>query len=260
VTDQPLDPSPSDADGPSSDVPVRAGRLTKAAVATPPARSGLPDVPLYEDISPHLLSSLRSLIDRFELQSGELPSPLAVTSPGPDTDTTIVSQALARILAHEHGNYVLWMGSDWLGEADDQDEARMDGRSLLDVLANKASVRSVLIADPEHPQLAQLATGPIPVGHGHIIARSPAFEQLLSLLEQEFDHVIIDCPPLLGAGDGLALLPRTNGYVLVVRHRSVSTGHVRQANELAAPIPNVGVVVTNYVTRVPKIVRRLFGD
>jgi tyrosine-protein kinase Etk/Wzc len=171
-----------------------------------------------------------------------------------------VSQALARILAHEHGSYVLWMGSDWLSGATEQAAARADEPSLLDVLANKASLSSVLVPDSQHQRLTHLITGSIPAGRGHMIARSPAFEQLLALLNDEFDHVIIDCPPLLGAGHGLALLPRTAGFLLVVRHRSVSIGQVRQANELAAPTQNVGVVVTDYVTRVPSIVRRLLGD
>lgn len=214
----------------------------------------------FEDMTSTLLDSLRTLVDRFELQFGDLPSPLAVTSPGPDADTTLVSQALARILAHEHGSYVLWMGSDWLTGPEAHAAADPDQPSLMDVLANKAAISSVLVPDAQHQRLTHLVTGPIPVGRGHMIARSPAFEQLLSLLEEEFDHVIIDCPPLLGPGHGLALLPRAAGYLLVLRHRAVSVGQVRQANELAAPTQNVGVVVTDYVTRVPAIVRRLLGD
>jgi len=124
VTDQPVGSPPSEVDGQTGDEPARTDRPARVATAPAPAHSGVTDVPLYEDIAPHLLNSLRSLIDRFELQSGELPSPLAVTSPGPDTDTTVVSQALARILAHEHGNYVLWMGSSWLDGADDQAAGR----------------------------------------------------------------------------------------------------------------------------------------
>lgn len=234
----------------------------RLSAAVTPARSTT-DVTAslrLDDMTTGLLDSLRTLVDRFELQFGDLPSPLAVTSPGADADTTLVSQALARILAHEHGSYVLWMGSDWLTGAEAHASADAEQPSLLDVLANKAAISSILVPDAQHPRLTHLVTGPVPAGRGHMIARSPAFEQLVSLLEEEFDHVIIDCPPLLGAGHGLALLPRAAGYMLVVRHRKVSVGQVRQANELAAPTQNVGVVVTDYATRVPAIVRRLLGD
>jgi Mrp family chromosome partitioning ATPase len=258
VTDRRHQISPSSDESYPAEVP--ALRLTHADAESARDGTGATASLRLAEISPHLLNSLRTLVDRYELQIGELPSPLAVTSPSPDADTTAVSQGLARILAHEHGSYVLWMGSDWLTGDDDHTAGRADEPSLLDVLANKASISSILVPDAQHQRLTHLVTGPIPAGRGHMIARSPAFEQLLSLLEEEFDHVIIDCPPLLGVGHGLALLSRAEGYLLVVRHRSVSIGQVREATELAAPTQNVGVVVTDYGTRVPKIVQRLLGD
>lgn len=242
----------------SNQLDVRRATLaeTDRAIASP----GLTDFPTYDELPPALLSSLRSLINRYELHARDnMPSPLAVTSPSPGADTALVSKALARVLAHEHGNYVLWMGSDWLDDAEGADAPNSHGKALLDVLANQTSIRTILNVDPQHPNLTQLATGPIPGGRGHMIARSPEFQELLTLFAQEFHTVIIDAPPLLGAGDGLALLPRTAGYVLVVRHRSVSSREVRQATELASPTPNVGVVMTEYATRVPRIVRRVLG-
>lgn len=251
--------APPESGSASSQLAMRRTELEETDRA--PAGAELTDFPAYDELPPGLLSSLRSLINRYELQaSTDLPSPLAVTTPGRGADTSLVSKALARVLAHEHGKYVLWIGSDWLGDSEATPESNAKGAALVDVLANRTSIRSVLNVDPQYPQLTQFSSGPIPGGRGHMIARSPEFQELLSLFEQEFDNVIIDAPPLLGVGDGLALLPRTQGYVLVVRHRSHSTREVREATELAAPTPNIGVVMTEYATRVPRIVRRLLGD
>ena len=93
-----------------------------------------------------------------------------------------------------------------------------------------------------------------------MIVRSPEFEQLMNVLVEEFDHVVFDTPPLLGTGDGLPLLRRSDGYFLVVRQRSTSESQVRRAIEMTGTTPNLGMVLTEFSTKVPDFVQRLLGE
>lgn len=231
------------------------GPEVESSMAVDVAR--LPGFLNYPDIPDTLLGPLRTIVNRYELRTdGEIPSPLVVTAPTPTDVRTSVSQALAAILAQERGKYVAWIDCNWLRQGEDYDDGEPVG--LVDILSNRNNVLAALRSSPDLPQLTQLRIGRVPAGRGHMIARSYEFERLLAALAEEFDHVILDTPALLGAGDGLALLPRARGYLLVARHRGVSLGQVRKACELAAPTVNIGVVLTDYETKIPASVQRLF--
>ena len=58
---------------------------------------------------------------------------------------------------------------------------------------------------------------------------------------------------------GLALLRRSDAYLLVVKQRATSNAQVSEAVEMTVPTPNIGVVLTEYTTKVPKAIRRLLG-
>ena len=213
----------------------------------------------FQSVPQELLAPLRSIVNRYELRSGQqLPSPIAVTSPGPDAGTTMVSQALATLLAHELGKFVLWMDCRWLSAGAPYDPDQPS--DLLQILADGRKLPAALHSTPDLPQLNRLSVGNVPSGQRHMIVRSNEFEQLLAILAKEFDYLIMDTPPLLGSGDGLPLLRRSGGYVMVARHRTVSVAEVRQATELASPTPNVGTVLTDYRSRIPRGLRRLMGE
>ena len=90
-----------------------------------------------------------------------------------------------------------------------------------------------------------------------MIVRSPEFERLLSILAEEFDHVVFDIPPVLATANGLALLRQADASLLVVRHRATMLQQVKRALELTQPVPNLAVVLNRYRTRVPSVFRRL---
>lgn len=222
----------------------------------------VPEIPRYlrfDEIPAELLEPLRSIVNRYELRSGEpMPSPIAVTSALPNEVTTMVSQALATLLAHELGKFVLWMDCSWLSRDAAYDPEA--GSALLEILADGTKVLSEIRSSPELPHLNRLVAGNVPTGQRHMIGRSEEFERLLAVLASEFDYLILDAPPLLGSGDGLPLLRRSQGYIMVARQRSTTVSQVREAVELAEPTRNIGVVLADFDTRIPRFIRRIFGD
>jgi Mrp family chromosome partitioning ATPase len=57
-------------------------------------------------------------------------------------------------------------------------------------------------------------------------------EDLLSQWRRDYDHVIIDSPPVLSVTDAVLLSVMTDAVLLVVRSGQTTTGAVRRARDL----------------------------
>ena len=59
-----------------------------------------------------------------------------------------------------------------------------------------------------------------------------AFKNLINHLRQEFHHIIIDSPPVIGFADSRSIAANADGVVLVVKHHSTT----REAGRLAVQL------------------------
>lgn len=214
----------------------------------------------YNEIPGALAEALRRIVNRHELRRDEhLPTSISVTAALRGEGTTTVSQALSTLIAQEMGRYVCWVDCSWL--AGDRPTAAPDGRpGLIEILADRSKVLSAFQAVPDLPQLITLSPGYVDESKRNMIARSPEFDQLLDVLTAEFDHVIFDIPPVLQNANGLALVRRSDASLLVVRQRSTSIAQFEQAMDATLPTPNLGVVLNQYRSSIPRRLRRLLGD
>lgn len=233
---------------------------TPSGDALLPARRGAPfPITPYNDIPAPLAEAIRSIVNRYELRTGEpLPNSIGVTAAMPREGVTTVSQALATVIAQEIGMFVCWVDCSWLSaNAKPVDDGRPD---LLDLLADDSLLQSAFQTSPELPQLISLAPGALPEGKRNIVVRSPSFERLLAVLADEFDHVIFDLPPILTNAHALALLRRADASLVVVRHRTTTVGQVHRAIESTEPTTNLGVILNHYEPKIPARLRRLLRN
>ena len=224
-------------------------------------QAGLPGFLQYHEIPFQLSSPIRTFLNRYELSTGTaLPRSITVTSAVAGEGTTMVSQALSTVIAVEQVRTLCWFDCSWLA-AGPSARAEQDARpNLVDMFRDQSSLLDAMKQSREIPQLTALRPGPVPTEHRHRIAFSREFEELVMFLEEQFEHVVFDVPPLLDGGEGLPLLRHSDGYVLVVKQRSTTHAQVRKAIEMAAPTPNVGVFLTNYTTKTPAAIQRLIGE
>ena len=228
-----------------------------------PARvedAGVGPMLMYDEIPSGLAEGLRRIVNRHELRRDEhLPTSISVTAALRGEGTTTVSQALSTLIAQEMGRYVCWVDCSWL--AGDRPAEAPDGRpGLIEILADRSKVLSAFQAVPGLPQLITLRPGYVEDSKRNMIARSPEFDQLLDVLTAEFDHVIFDIPPVLQNANGLALVRRSDASLLVTRQRSTSIAQFEQALDATLPTPNLGVVLNQYRTSIPRRLRRLLND
>lgn len=102
----------------------------------------------------------------------------------------------------------------------------------------------------ETPGLKLITSGPMPPNPAELLG-SQRMEQVLSNLDDLFDVIILDSPPVLTVADAAVLAPSVDGLMLVSRIGYVDMGAVVQAVELlrAAETPITGIVANDFSQR-----------
>lgn len=179
--------------------------------------------------------------------AGRAPRSLLITSslPGEGKTTTAVNTAVS--LAQTGASVVII----------DADMRRPRLRSIFG-LAERAGLSSILSSDMSETDmrnlvsrddpsgLSVLTSGPIPPNPAELLG-SDQMRRLMEVLQSEFNHVVVDSPPVTSFTDGVLIASMVDGVLLVV-HGGKSSRHVvkraRQLlNDVGAKI--FGVVLNN---------------
>jgi polysaccharide biosynthesis transport protein len=116
-------------------------------------------------------------------------------------------------------------------------------QGLGEVLMGRASLKAVLTHLPDLRNLSILPAC-VPTGDPGQLFVSQSMQEILRALRQEFQHVVIDSPPLIAYADGRAIAPLADGLVLVGRYGFTTCEAMARSIELlthvnAAPIIEV---------------------
>jgi len=138
------------------------------------------------------------------------------------------------------------------------------GREVLPYLEEKISEAVVEISD----NLFLLPSGPLPPNPSEILGSS-RMEFLLHYLQNMFDVIIIDSPPILPASDALLVSPQTDGVLLVVKagllnrdmvKKAVEQLELAQANVLGVVLNDVDVNKSRYSSYYQKYYSGYYGE
>ena len=101
---------------------------------------------------------------------------------------------------------------------------------LSNLLTGSATLEEIT-KKTEIPDLYFISAGPTPPNPIDLIA-SEAFKNLIKSLRQEFQHVIIDSPPIIGFADARLLASMSDGTVLVLKHLCTTLVSARLAVQM----------------------------
>ncbi|SFK20819.1 polysaccharide biosynthesis tyrosine autokinase [Cellulomonas sp. KH9] len=180
---------------------------------------------------------------------------VAVTSAVPGEGTTATAVNLAAVLAAA-GDRVCLVEANLRRPrlADQLGLGQRDG--LTSVLTGRVPLDDVIAAQgPGLPDV--LTSGPLTAHPSELLATG-RMRELLDELTQRYDHVVLDCPPVLPVTDAVVVGRMCHGVVLVVGAGTVRRHEVRAAaTTLAAGgVPVVGLVAN----RVPRTAWSRYGD
>jgi Mrp family chromosome partitioning ATPase len=104
-----------------------------------------------------------------------------------------------------------------------------------------------------------IAAGEVPVARRPALAQGRPLATVLDQLDERFDHVLLDLPPVLLSSDAMNLSQLADAYVLVVRQGATSESQVEAALDELQGGETLGVILNRFDSEIPKRLRRLVG-
>lgn len=172
-----------------------------------------------------------------------VPRSIMMTSARPAEGKSTSSLAIATILGRT-GKKVLLVDGDMRSPSMYDFVGVEVKNGLSNYLAGEDDWRS-LVVDTEIPNLSLLPAGPMPPSAAELLSSS-RISHLVKALASDFDHIVIDAPPLLGLADAPLLARSVEGCIFVAEAEGVAIRGIKAAiSRLEAVNANIlGVVLT----------------
>ena len=176
---------------------------------------------------------------------GSAPKVLVITSavPGEGKTTTAINLAVALAQSTKR---VLLVEADMRkpGLLELLSLGKKDG--LSECLTGAAEFTNAVASIPELPDLDVLSAGQRPPAPAELLG-SDQMRGLIAQWRAEYDHVILDTPPIMGLTDAVVLASMSDAVVLVVRYGRTSRQTLCRARDLLTRVNahTIGVVVND---------------
>ncbi|MEQ1509325.1 MAG: polysaccharide biosynthesis tyrosine autokinase [Sphingopyxis sp.] len=174
-----------------------------------------------------------------------VPKTLMVTSTSEAEGKTITSIALAAMLGRS-GKRVVLIDGDMRKPALSIALGVTVDHGLSNYLAGE-DVLDKIVVECALPNVAFMAAGPLPPSAAELLS-GDMLGALVENLRGRYDHVMIDCPPMLGLADSALISRVVEGVVYVVQSNHMSVRNIRAALDRLreARTKIFGVVLTKY--------------
>ncbi|HYI49011.1 MAG TPA: polysaccharide biosynthesis tyrosine autokinase [Allosphingosinicella sp.] len=177
-----------------------------------------------------------------------MPKSLAVTSTRPAEGKSFTSFALAQSLART-GRSVILIDADMRSPSLHHMFGVSNERGLSNYLAGSDDL-AALIKTGLAEKLALLPAGPSPPNAAELLV-GDRLHKLVAGLSEQFDHVILDAPPVVGLADTPLIASRVEGVIFIVESHNtpssmarVAVGRLRNAQASV-----LGVLLTKFESK-----------
>lgn len=185
-------------------------------------------------------------------QNGGVPRTLGISSALRGEGVTFVSRAVGAVLANDYRVNVCVVDFNWNQSGDGDGDV-----GLADVLREECDLRGAVLPTSDEC-FTLLPAGSVPAGEQPLLTRSSNVKTVMEDLAAEYDHVILDLPPVLATSDAVLLGANADAIALVVRHGVTTERQLEQALSVVQPMRMLGVILNRTSSRVPPRLRRLF--
>ena len=172
------------------------------------------------------------------------------TSALPQDGKTMTSVNTSYIMAKQ-GKRVLLVDADLRRPSVHKAFGSRPPLGLSNVLSGGAKWQDVVQPTME-PNLFIIASGPLPP-HPSELLGSGMMHDLIAEWRKEYDHIILDSPPVLSVTDAVLLAVQADSVTLVVRSGQTTMGAVRNASDLLMHMkaPLRGIVLNAFDLQSP---------
>jgi succinoglycan biosynthesis transport protein ExoP len=174
---------------------------------------------------------------------GAAPKVIMMTSALPQEGKTTTSINTAIVLAQKGGK-VLLVDADMRRPTIHQTFKLRNRTGLSTVLTGSSCADDLIVPSSILPNLFVLPAGP-PPPHPAELLDSNMMRGLIETWRGQFDHIIIDTPPVLSVTDAVLLSAQMDTVLLVIRSAQTSKDALRRSRDVLAQVNArvMGVVV-----------------
>jgi capsular exopolysaccharide synthesis family protein len=206
-------------------LPARGGG-TAAAQGDPTATA----LALIEEKRSPVAEAYRHLRTSLLLSSaGQPPKTVLVTSSQPSEGKTTTAVNTAVMLA-QTGAEVLILDCDLRRPRIHAHFGLPNTRGVTNYLSGDTNIGSIVQEYDKLPNLKIITSGPVPPNSAELLG-SEEMRRLITLLSDNFTHIIIDSPPAISFTDASILSTMVDGVMLVVHGGRSSRAVVRRAKQ-----------------------------
>ncbi len=194
-----------------------------------------------------MAESYRALRTSILLSSiGGPPRVIMVTSSLPQEGKTTTSLNFATVLAQK-ASRVLLIDADLRRPSVHTTLGLGPRLGLSNVLSGSATLESTVIRVPALKSLYVLPAGTTPPNPAEMLA-SVEMHELVSSLRKQYDHIVIDTPPVLSVTDAAVVSPMADTVVLVIRAGQTTKQALKRARDILVQVnARISGVVLNAV-------------
>jgi exopolysaccharide transport family protein len=190
-----------------------------------------------------LSEAYRSIRTSILLSSSEKPpKKIAITSPNPaeGKTTTAINTSIA---LSQTGARVLIIDADLRKPRLHKIFNHENGLGLSTFLSGNGTL-GCIIKKSEVPNLFYIPSGPIPPNPSELLG-SNLFKSMMQALGAQFDHIMVDSPPVLGFADAIILSTSVDGVILTVIGGKTPRETLQRAKEVLQQVNTkiLGVVI-----------------
>ena len=189
--------------------------------------------------------NIRTTVNFTAREDGEPPRRLLITSAGPREGKTTSSINLAITFAST-GRRVCLVDADLRRPSLHHAFGLGNDVGLSSLINGEASIDQVAQPTPQ-PGLSIISSGPRPPNPAELLG-SPHCRAALDRLNDAFDLVIIDSPPVVAVTDAVVLATEVDGVILVIKSFKVARDLVLQAKRQLVDVDArlIGVILNNF--------------
>lgn len=196
-----------------------------------------------DQVAMPFLEAFRILATNIRLSNPEQPiKSLAISSAVPNSGKSTVSLHLAYTMALL-GYRTLVVDNDFRRPSLHGLCHLSNEKGLTNYVVGEYDFEDILVKVPLDNKLFVVTAGSVPPNPLKILA-APKMQEFYAKINQDFDFIIFDTPPLLGFADTPMIAERTQGILLTVRLGEIKHSQLQSAlDELQiAQIPLIGMV------------------
>ncbi len=196
-----------------------------------------------------LVQSLRHMLTKLNREQ-KLPAKISVVSALRQEGVSLMSLAMAAIMANDLSRNVCLVDLNWWWPSNDMRQLTSHSPGILPLLHGEVKLETVLVRT-NYPHFTILPAGTLPAVQRPVIARGPALQRVIEELSGYVDHIIFDIPAILTTSDAIPLASLGDACCVVV-HQGISTRTVvQQALGEINHLPMLGVLMNRVHVATP---------